>query len=391
MGQRFSCARCRNEDERYLGRKPSGEIYCRRCLPFCGREADPASFPIGAGDPPALELSYPLTEEQERISKEVLDLYRRGKPALIHAVTGAGKTELVYAAMAEAMKEGKRVGFATPRKDVVLEIEARIREAFPKAKVVGVCERHTSDLVGHAVVLTAHQLYRYPNFFDLLVFDEIDAFPYRGNPVLKSFFEKSVRGTFILLTATPSKEDEDEVVERGGKVLRLFCRYHGNDLPVPAFRRHLLFEFPHLAKDLSSLLKQGKQAFVFAPTIREGERLFEKLSWLFPSGECASSQDPLREEKIADFKKGKLRYLVTTSILERGVTVKNLAVLVSHADQVAIYDAPALVQIAGRAGRKKGYEKGEVFFYGAVKTSAIGEAIRWIEACNERKLLPGLL
>ena len=75
-------------------------------------------------------------------------------------------------------------------------------------------------------------------------------------------------------------------------------------------------------------------------------------------------------------------YLVTTSVLERGVTVKNLQVLVYHADEEEIYDAATLIQIAGRVGRKKNFEEGNVLFFGERKTKAIKEAIKEIEKTN---------
>ena len=60
---------------------------------------------------------------------------------------------------------------------------------------------------------------------------------------------------------------------------------------------------------------------------------------------------------------GKYHYLCTTSILERGVTIKDLQVIVFRSDHI-LYDHYALTQIAGRAGRKLGHERGEVIFLG---------------------------
>lgn len=391
MEKEFICPRCDNSEEHYLGKDKDGKTYCRKCLPFCGNRVQEDAFSFTPLSSPKLRLKYPLTEGQRNIAEKVRTAYLSKIPVLINAVTGAGKTELVYLAMEQALIEGKRVGFATPRKDVVLELVPRIEESFPSAKVVAVCEDHTEDLLGHIVVLTSHQLYRYPKFFDLLIFDEIDAFPFKGNTLLYRFFKDSLRGTYVTLSATPTEEDISKIKREGGMVLTLNERYHGKDLPVPIFKRSLLFQFFLLVQDLKKMLEDGKQVFVFTPTIEEGIRLYEKLSLFFPLGGVVSSKDVRRERKIEDFKKGKLRYLVTTSILERGVTVKDLQVLVYKADTKAIYDEATLIQIAGRAGRKMGYENGKVFFYGQVKTSDIEGAIERIKESNERKSLPGLL
>lgn len=250
-----------------------------------------------------------------------------------------------------------------------------------------VCEGHTEDLYGHIIVLTSHQLYRYPHYFDLLVFDEIDAFPYRGDDLLHKFFKDSIRGTYVLLSVTPSKDDLNFIEKEKGIVLKLDERYHGRPLPVPVFKRCLFFQFLYVLLDLKRMLNQGKQVFVFAPTIREVETLYEKLSLFLSYGESVSSQDEDREKKIREFKEGKLRYLVTTSILERGVTVKNLQVLVYKSDTKYIYNADTLIQIAGRAGRKKKYEDGEVVFYGAIKNKYIIESIERIKKSNGEQVL----
>lgn len=60
------------------------------------------------------------------------------------------------------------------------------------------------------------------------------------------------------------------------------------------------------------------------------------------------AEDPGRKEKVAAFRKGEIPLLVTTTILERGVTVKNLQVAVLGAEE-EIFSESALVQIAGGA------------------------------------------
>ena len=75
--------------------------------------------------------------------------------------------------------------------------------------------------------------------------------------------------------------------------------------------------------------------------------------------------------------------MVTTSVLERGVTVKGLQAIILHADQEAIYDRATLVQISGRVGRKKDDPEGEVIFLAERKTVAMREAADEIRKSNE--------
>ena len=73
---------------------------------------------------------------------------------------------------------------------------------------------------------------------------------------------------------------------------------------------------------------------------------------------------------------------MTTVVLERGVTVKDLQVIVCNADH-SIYDKHALIQIAGRVGRKKDAPEGEVIFLAKKLTRAIQDTISDIEKSNE--------
>ena len=84
---------------------------------------------------------------------------------------------------------------------------------------------------------------------------------------------------------------------------------------------------------------------------------------------------------IDDFRDGKYKFLVTTAVLERGVTLKNLQVIVFDSDS-NLYEKSTLIQIAGRVGRTKDAPNGEVIFMGKRKTKDMVAAIKEIERCN---------
>ena len=279
---------------------------------------------------------------------------------------------------------GLHVGFATPRKDVVIDLKPRIQEAFKEARVIAVYGEHTKRLNGDIIVLTTHQLYRYNHYFDLLILDEIDAFPYADNRLLESFFYRAVRGNYILLSATPSQEVLDRM-KRDGKVLELFERYHKGKLIVPRIiEKPEYFLIASCLKELKRFIADNKPVFIFVPTIEIGKKLFKLLNIFIKDGSFVSSQEESRKIDIAKFKNGELKYLVTTSILERGVTVKNLQVIVFEADN-SIYDKATLVQIAGRVGRKIGATTGEVLFISSDVSRPMIEAIDEIKKYNEHR------
>ena len=117
----FICPRCGESDERYIGYK-NNVPYCRRCISFIGENATYVQNNVTEN---ALELNYSLTKEQRRISTRITKNYIEGTSTLIKAVCGAGKTELVYGVINYALSRGHRIGFAIPRKDVVIELEDR--------------------------------------------------------------------------------------------------------------------------------------------------------------------------------------------------------------------------------------------------------------------------
>ena len=278
----YKCPRCGNEDRRYIGYR-NGEPYCRRCISFSGKEA---TYEVDLkGKNPNLFLDYSLSEDQKRVSKDVLRILKDGKNVLIYAVTGAGKTELVYESIEYFLKKQKKVGFAIPRRDVVIDLLPRVKEAFKGVKVIAVYGSHSSDIEGDIILLTTHQLYRYKNYFDLLIIDEIDAFPYRGSEVLQSFFKSSLRGNFILLTATPTAKDEEYIKENNGEKVTLLKRYHSHPLIVPRFIKPTISLYISCLIELKRLTAKRYPVMVFVPTIKVGQTLFRFLSFHLKNGQ----------------------------------------------------------------------------------------------------------
>ena len=85
---------------------------------------------------------------------------------------------------------------------------------------------------------------------------------------------------------------------------------------------------------------------------------------------------------IESLRRGILHYLITTSILERGVTIPNLQVIIYGADH-PIYDERVIEQISGRVGRKKVCPDGDVFLLLKEETEAVKKAILSIKKHNE--------
>ena len=378
MGTSFVCPRCGNSDPRFLGHK-NGEVYCRKCISFRGEEAsEKKRSPKNV----VLSLDYRLSKEQEALSKQIIENYDKGIDTLVYAVCGSGKTEISYGIIARSMARGLRVGFALPRRDVVIELYYRLKSAFPHNSIVAVYGGNTTRLEGDCIILTTHQLYRYPNYFDLLVMDEIDAFPFKGNDVLIAMYKRSLKGHCVMMSATPSEAVIKEFQGEGHAILELRTRFHKHPIPVPkTITVPSIFQLLFVIRRLRVYGKEGKPCLIFVPTVEDVELLFQKLSMFVKGGDYVSSKRRMREAIISKFKKGGYRYLVTTAVLERGVTVKGVQVVVFGADD-PIYDSAALIQIAGRVGRKKGAEDGDVFFLAKEESKSMRKAIKEIRFCN---------
>ncbi|MEO3947264.1 DEAD/DEAH box helicase [Gorillibacterium sp. CAU 1737] len=376
------------------------------------REISPvgAELPMSWKDANELARAWGLSPAQAEASRAALAFLREtsagggrasfrhqpGSPPefLIWAVTGAGKTEMIFPLLQHERAAGRRVLVATPRRDVVLELLPRLRKAFPNERVIalygGSEERWES---AELVLATTHQLLRFCGAFDLVVIDEIDAFPYAGDPMLYHAALRALApgGRRLFLSATPPRELERRA--RRGRLphAKVPVRYHRHPLPVP-----WLAHTPPLAKWvrgrrvpralgrlLARSLNRGALVFLFVPEIRWVEPLVELLARTYPDRtvEGTSSRDPLRADKVVAFRSRRVDLFVTTTILERGVTVPRSDVFVLDA-HAAWFDEAALVQMAGRAGRSKDDPAGHVVFAAAAITRNQTGAVRQIRRMN---------
>ena len=377
------CNKCGCENIKYFGIR-GNEYYCRKCITFKGEQAiNKTTTKIAKVK---LKLDYLLTKEQEDISNKVCASIENKKNILIYAVCGAGKTEIVYKTIEKALKNNKKVGFAIPRKDVVIELEDRIKDAFPLNSVVSVYGGHTEKLDGDIILLTTHQLFRYENYFDLLIIDETDAFPFSKNEVLLKHFDSSIKGNYIMMSATPLKWMIDKITKERGVILSLLKRFHGHKIVEPILSVIPFLQEIKVIGLLKKYQKENKQCLIFVPTRIESERLFNLLKLFFKNIDYVHSLKENRNNIINDFKKKDKQFLITTSILERGITIKNVQAIIFDASH-EIYDTATLIQMAGRVGRKMNAYEGEVHFLAKKPTIFIEEAIMKIKEANQNALL----
>ncbi len=387
FGEGASCPHCAS-----LGKISSSQALYRdgRSLGTGGEKAKGVYIP-----------QWELTIAQASAAQEALNFYRNAQyiKGLVWAACGAGKTEVCFPLLEVALKAGKCILVAAPRQDVIHDIAPRIAKNFPQTCF----QLHTGAVSnklqeGQLVLATTHQVLRFYRAFDLIILDEMDAFPYRDNEMLMWGIAHALKptGKLLCLTATPTRQILNEVKKGKQCLISLPARHHRHPLPVPTWRRMKIEEpfegaWSKIKSEVERMTKAGP-TLLFVPLISWVvpwvERINKESPQLKVSGSYSS--DPERAQKIAGLKAGKWEVFVTTSILERGVTLTGAQVIVLAADH-PVFDERCLVQMAGRAGRSKSQPKGEVIFLSAHCGQNIKAAIHWIKEQNRQAAIQGLL
>ena len=389
------CQRCDSPilEEWYL---PVGAYYCRECLLMKRVRSDQALYYFTQEDFPkqdVLQWRGQLTPFQEKVSEGLIRAVEKKEPTLVHAVTGAGKTEMIYQVVAKVIDGGGAVCLASPRIDVCLELYKRLQNDFACeiALLHGESEPYFRTPL---VVATTHQLLKFYHAFDLLIVDEVDAFPYVDNSMLYYAVNNSVKedGLRIFLTATSTDELDKKVRTGELKRLSLPRRFHGNPLIIPKpvwlsdFNRCL--ERSQLSSKLKAYIekqrKTGYPLLIFASEIQKGEKLKEILQVYFPDEKIGfvSSVTEDRLEQVQAFRDGELTILISTTILERGVTFPCVDVFVVEANH-RLFTKSSLIQIGGRVGRSMDRPTGELLFFHDGLNASIKKAIKEIKQMNK--------
>lgn len=408
----LQCVRCGSRREDHYPIPCScgkGCRYCLRCLQM-GRIKtcsllyhlpEPNHFPpVGQ---PVLTWKGTLSEQQAMASQDIIDTMETNGTRLVWAVAGAGKTEMLFEGIARSLEQGKRVAVASPRIDVCLELAPRLQAAF-KGVDVAVLYGEMEEAYRYTplVVATTHQLLRFKEAFDVLIIDEIDAFPFDTEPELHFAAEKARKrqSALIYLTATPDRHLRKLVKRKRLDATILPARYHGHPLPVPKmiwagdWRKTMLKKTTQAVpvRHMARLLSSGRRFLVFVPNIDWMKQLEQSLREVFPDNRFASvsSKDAMRKQKVTAMRQEEVDFLLTTTILERGVTFRDIDVLVVGAED-PIFTEPALVQISGRVGRHPAHPSGEILFFHYGKSAAMKKAVKQIKTMNRLARERGLI
>jgi primosomal protein N' (replication factor Y) len=245
------------------------------------------SLEARAADAPALP---PLTHEQQAALQALEDGPARATPALLHGVTGSGKTEVYLRAAAHALDQGKQALVLVPEINLTPQLEARFTERFAGRRIVSLhsgltpAQRLRHWLLAHRgeadlVLGTRLAVFASLPRLGLIVVDEEHDPSYkqqegarysaRDLAVYRAHLE---RVPVLLGSATPSLESWQRAAQ--GRYLRLAMPTRVGGGAMPAVR---LFDMntlprrkgvttalsPPLLDALQSRIDRGEQSLVF--------------------------------------------------------------------------------------------------------------------------------
>ena len=393
---RYQCFRCGSLIDQKLWKLSEEVLYCRACIQLGRIRSDQKLYTIAQQDfegQEVLNWKGTLTSYQQEVSDGLIQAVKEGGNALVHAVTGAGKTEMMYQVVATAIKSGQAVCIATPRIDVCIELYGRMKDDFscPISLLHGKSEPYFRTPL---VIATTHQLLKFFQAFDLLIIDEVDAFPYVDNPILYKAAQNAIKkgGNTLYLTATSTDELDKKVKKKEIIRYSLPRRFHGNPLVVPEIKwvpkiREKI-EKGRIPYELLQLIKKQRQThyplLIFVSEIELGQQFTENLKKYFPKETVGfvSSQTTDRLRIVEEFRNKAITMLVSTTILERGVTFPFVDVFVLESNH-KLFTKSALVQISGRVGRSKERPTGKLLFLSDGITREMKKAIKEIKEMNQ--------
>ena len=372
--------------------KQNGRYQCFRC----GSMIDQKLYAIAQQDfegQEVLNWKGTLTSYQQEVSDGLIKAVKEGKNALVHAVTGAGKTEMMYQVVATAIKSGQAVCIATPRIDVCIELYGRMKEDFSCS--ISLLHGESDPYFRTPLVIaTTHQLLKFYQAFDLLIIDEVDAFPFVDNPMLYKAAQNAIKkeGNTLYLTATSTDVLDKKVKKKEIIRYSLPRRFHGNPLVVPEIKwvskMREKIEKGRIPYELLKLIKKQRQThyplLIFVSEIELGQQFKENIKKYFPKEKVGfvSSQTTDRLQIVEEFRNKAITMLVSTTILERGVTFPFVDVFVLESNH-KLFTKSALVQISGRVGRSKERPTGKLLFLSEGVTREMKKAIKEIKQMNQ--------
>ncbi len=317
------------------------------------------------------KLPYSLTVDQEQALNEILNDLNNSKimNRLIEGDVGCGKSIVAFLAAIASISAGYQVALMAPTEILANQHYLNFKKLFPNFQVElltsSVKESNKREILYKLLhkrvdlIIGTHALIQENVVFSklgLIIIDEQHRFGVRQR---KALIDKFKNVDCLYLTATPIP-----------RTLGL-TSFGDLDLSLiktkPAKRKDVITKI--VSKDglevlgpiLNKHLALGEQIYVVVPLITENENLdyidinaaYDFFAELLPKSHLAKLHGKMKAADknaiMADFTAGKINCLISTTVIEVGVDVKNATVMVIL--DAERYGLSQIHQLRGRVGR----------------------------------------
>lgn len=319
-------------------------------------------------------LPFELTNAQKRVMHEIRNDLRseRQMNRLLQGDVGSGKTLVALMAMLIAIDNGFQACIMAPTEILAeqhlqtindflkgMSLRTELLTGIVKGKqrrevLQGLADGSVNIVVGtHAVIEDNVQFQR----LGLAVIDEQHRF---GVAQRAKLWSKSSRPPHILvMTATPIPRTLAMTIY-GDLDVSIIDELPPGRKPIMTLHKYDN-QLTSLYQGIRQQIKQGRQAYIVFPVIKESEKKdlkdlengFEGLKEAFPDLRLSKVHGKMKpkekEEEMRRFVSGETQILVATTVIEVGVNVPNASVMVILDAQR--FGLSQLHQLRGRVGR----------------------------------------
>jgi ATP-dependent DNA helicase RecG len=316
----------------------------------------------------------PLTAAQERALKDIQEDLERSFPMnrLVQGDVGSGKSIIAYLAAAQVLDSGGSIAIVAPTSILAQQHVKTLGKLLedvdiPLTLLTGKTSGKRETLLRlqtlkPQVVVGTHALF-YNNMalppLALVIVDEEQRFGVRQRQSLIHDSKGSYKPHFLTLSATPIPRSYALTLWGDTDISRLTempkTRAGVSTYIIPDEKMAQAY------KKIKVTLKEGGRIFWICPLITEGvegsqktpvELRFQDLEKRFPQQVgtlYGSLSEDTKQERLAQFERGELPILVTTTVIETGIDISNATLMVI--EDANHFGLPQLHQLRGRVGR----------------------------------------
>ncbi len=319
-------------------------------------------------------LPYELTSAQIRVIKEIHDDMKSNRcmNRLLQGDVGSGKTIVAVFSMLVAIENGYQSALMCPTEllaeqhfktisEIVqpLDIKVTLLLGGQKKKIRDeVLEEIKTGLSN--IIIGTHALIQEKVEFNNLGFVVIDEQHKFGVMQRAKLKEKGFNPDVLVMTATPIPRTLS-MTYYGDLDVSTIDELPKNRISVKtALRKES--DKPGIHTFIQSEIKKGRQVYIIFPIIEESEKLdlksaeenykllkenvFPDLSVGLLHGRMSADE---REKITQDFRKGEIKILVSTTVIEVGIDIPNATVMII--EEAQRFGLSQLHQLRGRVGR----------------------------------------